>query len=158
MSIKFICCSDTETNIIADFTYSRYCRSRFRCSAGCKHFWHNSFLGETRHSNTTFCIRVSAGSSSSIPDPFSSSCHNDLPASATDLADGNASAPSFLELCEAFTQGQTVSLEIADYIHATTKDQGMYICTLVGPTEMDVSSALSLVRYLISTRRPIQTH
>ena len=119
--------------------------------SGITHFW---VKPETQTQCSASESALAAAAQSLIL--FSSSCHNDLPASATDLA--NTSAPYFLELCEAFTQGRTVSQKIADYIHATTKDQVMYICTLVGPTEMDFSSALSLVRYLINTRRPIQPH
>ena len=48
---------------------------------------------------------------------------NALPASATDYAGADTSAPYFLELCDTITQGQTISQDVVDNIHATTKDQ-----------------------------------
>ena len=87
-------------------------------NSGITHFW---VKPDTQTQRSASESALAAAAQSLIL--FSSSCPNDLPASATDLADANTSAPYFLELCEAFTQGQTISQELADYIHAITKDQ-----------------------------------
>ena len=90
---------------------------------------------------------------------FSSRCFTALSASATELADANASAPYYMELCEAYMQEQTIFQDLAEYIHATTKDQvssilwldlrngcftsSMFTTVLNRRTEMDPSSLIT---------------
>ena len=85
---------------------------------GISHFWVKS---ETQTPGPASEAALAAAAQALIL--YSSGCPNARPASATDYADANTSAPYFLELCNTFTQGQTISQDVADYIHATTKDQ-----------------------------------
>ena len=66
---------------------------------------------------------ASEAAAAQAPILFSCGCPNALPASATDYAGGDTSGPYFLELCDTITQGQTISQDVVDNIHATTKDQ-----------------------------------
>ena len=90
---------------------------------------------------------------------FPPSCLNGLPASVTDYADSNTNAPYVLELCDTFTQGQTISQDVADYIHATTKDQARsadlrngcppVLCLLLYSTNARTSIQLPPITYIM---------
>ena len=87
-------------------------------SSGITHFW---VQPEMQSQGSASELALEAATRSLIV--FTPSLPAALPASATDLADANVTAPYFLELCEGFTRDQTISQDLADYVHATTKEQ-----------------------------------
>ena len=87
-------------------------------NSGISHFW---VKPETQTPGPASNAALAAAAQAPIL--FSCGCPNALPASTTDYAGADTGAPYFLELCDTITQGQTISQDVADYIHATTKDQ-----------------------------------